>query len=57
MDFKRLPDEKVLPVYKKYFGPDYKIDYDGKFSCYISNHTCFYDMTIVIGIFWMWILC
>ena len=27
----RLPDEEILPVYQKYFGPDYKIDYDGKF--------------------------
>ena len=31
----RLPDEVVLPVYQKYFGPEYKIDYDGKFCCYI----------------------
>jgi lysophosphatidylcholine acyltransferase/lyso-PAF acetyltransferase len=41
---KRLPDEKVLKIYQKYFGPDYKIDYDGKFSCYISNHSCIYDL-------------
>ena len=40
----RLPDEKVLKIYQKYFGPDYKIDYDGKFSCYISNHSCIYDL-------------
>ena len=49
VDFKRLPEEKVLPVYKKYFGPDYKIDYDGKFSCYISNHTCMYDMSLAMS--------
>ena len=48
---KRLPDEKVLPVYQKYFGPDYKIDYDGKFCCYISNHTCVYDMVISMALF------
>jgi lysophosphatidylcholine acyltransferase/lyso-PAF acetyltransferase len=41
---KRLPDEKVLKIYQKYFGPNYKIDYDGKFSCYISNHSCIYDL-------------
>ena len=44
VNVKHLPDEKILPIYKKYFGPDYKIDYDGKFSCYISNHTCIYDL-------------
>ena len=44
VDYKRLPDEEVLPIYKKYFGSDYKIDYNGKFSCYISNHTSLYDM-------------
>ena len=49
VDFKRLPDEKILPIYKKYFGPDYKIDYDGKFSCYISNHTCIYDMALAMA--------
>ncbi len=48
---KRLPDEKVLPVFQKYFGPDYKIDYDGKFSCYISNHTCIYDMILSMAYF------
>ena len=46
IDKKRLPDERVLPIYQRYFGPDYKIDYDSKFSCYISNHTCAYDMLI-----------
>jgi lysophosphatidylcholine acyltransferase/lyso-PAF acetyltransferase len=48
---KRLPDEKVLSVYRKYFGPDYKIDYDSKFSCYISNHTCVYDMLISMALY------
>ena len=48
---KRLPDSKILPVYKKYFGPDYKIDYDSKFGCYISNHTCVYDMMISMALF------
>ena len=48
IDKKRLPDERVLPIYQKYFGPDYKIDYDSKFSCYISNHTCAYDMLEII---------
>ena len=48
---KRLPDEKVLPVYKRYFGPDYKIDYDSKFCCYISNHTCVYDMIISMALY------
>ena len=48
---KRLPDSKILPVYKKYFGPDYKIDYDSKFGCYISNHTCAYDMIISMALF------
>ena len=48
---KRLPDSKILPVYQKYFGPDYKIDYDSKFGCYISNHTCAYDMMISMALF------
>ncbi len=44
----RLPDEKVLPVYQKYFGPDYKIDYDGKISCYICNHVSFNDTLLAM---------
>ena len=51
VDYKRLPDEQVSEVYKKYFGPDYKISYDGKFSCYISNHTCMYDMALAMSSF------
>ena len=51
MDVKRLPDEKILSIYKKYFGPDYKIDYDGKFSCYISNHTCIYDLIFAMAFY------
>jgi 1-acyl-sn-glycerol-3-phosphate acyltransferase len=47
----RLPDEKVLPVYQKYFGPDYKIDYDGKFGCYICNHTSFNDILLSMAIY------
>ena len=49
VDFKRLPEEEVLTVYRKYFGPDYKLDYDGKFCCYISNHTCLLDMSIAMA--------
>lgn len=45
---KRLPDEKVLTVYKKYFGPDYKLQYDGKFCCYICNHTSFNDILLAM---------
>ena len=48
---RRLPDEVVLPVYQKYFGPDYKIDYDGKFSCYICNHTSFNDILLSMAIY------
>ena len=48
---KRLPDEQILPIYKKYFGPDYKIDYDGKFSCYICNHTSFNDILLSMAIY------
>ena len=44
IDKQRLTDDVVLPVYKKYFGPNYQIDYDSKFGCYISNHTCLYDL-------------
>lgn len=51
IDKKRLPDEKILKVYKKYFGPEYKIDYEGKFCCYISNHTCIYDLIIAMAFF------
>ena len=49
VDFKRLPDEEVLKVYRKYFGPDYQLDYDGKFCCYISNHTSMYDMALAMA--------
>ncbi len=48
---KRLTDERILPIYKKYFGPDYKIDYDGKFSCYICNHTSFNDILLSMAIY------
>ena len=48
---KRLPDEKILPIYKRYFGPDYKIDYDAKFCCYISNHTCIYDLLFAMAFY------
>ena len=48
---KRLPDETVLPVYQKYFGPNYKIDYDGKFCCYICNHTSFNDILLGMAIY------
>lgn len=47
----RLPDEKVLLVYQKYFGPDYKLDYDGKFCCYISNHTALNDILLAMNYF------
>ena len=47
----RLPDEKILPIYQKYFGPDYKIDYDGKFCCYVSNHTSFNDILLTMAIY------
>ena len=48
---KRLPDEIVLPVFQKYFGSEYKIDYYGKFSCYISNHTSFLDILIGMALY------
>ena len=48
---RRLPDEKVLPIYQKYFGPDYKIDYEGKFCCYICNHTSFNDILLSMAIY------
>ena len=51
VDKKRLPDEKVLPLYQKYFGPEYKIDYDAKFCCYISNHTGFYDLLLAMSFY------
>ena len=47
----RLPDEVVLPVYQKYFGKDYKIDYDGKFGCYICNHTSFNDILLAMAVY------
>ena len=49
IDYKRLPNEEVLKVYRKYFGPDYKLDYNGKFCCYISNHTCLFDMALAMA--------
>ena len=48
---RRLPNEEILPVYQKYFGPDYKIDYDGKFCCYICNHTSFNDILLGMAIY------
>ena len=47
----RLSDEKILPIYQKYFGPEYKIDYDGKFCCYISNHSSFNDILLTMAIY------
>ena len=49
VDYKRLPDEEVLKIYRKYFGPDYQLNYDGKFCCYISNHTSMYDMGLAMS--------
>ena len=51
VDYKRLPDDKVEEVYKKYFGPDYKIAYEGNFGSYISNHTCLFDMALAMASF------
>ena len=48
---RRLSDAQILSVYKKYFGPDYKIDYDGKFGCYLSNHTSFNDILLAMAIY------
>ena len=48
---KKLPDEVILPIYQKYFGPDHKIDYNAKFSCYISNHTNFFDVICGIALY------
>ena len=48
---RRLPDSQILEVYKKYFGPDYKIEYDGKFGCYICNHTSFNDILLTMAIY------
>ena len=37
-----LGDQKLIKeVYKKYLGPDYKIDYNKKFSAIICNHVSF----------------
>ena len=47
----RLPDEQILQVYKKYFGPDCKIEYEGKFGCYICNHTSFNDILLTMAIY------
>ena len=48
---RRLPDDQILQVYKKYFGPDYKIEYEGKFGCYICNHTSFNDILLTMAIY------
>ena len=48
---RRLPDSQILQVYKKYFGPDYKIEYEGKFCCYICNHTSFNDILLAMAIY------
>jgi lysophosphatidylcholine acyltransferase/lyso-PAF acetyltransferase len=48
---RRLPDGQILQVYKKYFGPDYKIEYEGKFGCYICNHTSFNDILLTMAIY------
>jgi len=44
----RLKDEEVEKVYKKYFGEDYKIEYNSKFSCFISNHVSFIDILLAM---------
>ena len=48
---RRLPDGQILQVYKKYFGPDYKIEYEGKFGCYICNHTSLNDILLTMAIY------
>ena len=48
---RRLSDAQILSVYKKYFGPDYKIDYEGRFCCYLSNHTSFNDILLAMAIY------
>lgn len=48
---RRLPDAQILSVYKKYFGPDYKIEYEGKFCCYLSNHTSFNDILLAMAVY------
>ena len=48
---RRLEDDEILPIYKKYFGPNYKIDYDGKFCCYICNHTSFNDILLAMAFY------
>jgi 1-acyl-sn-glycerol-3-phosphate acyltransferase len=48
INYHRLDDDKVNKVYKKYFGPDYEISYDEKFSIYICNHISFCDMMMAM---------
>ena len=48
---RRLPDAQILQVYKKYFGPDYKIEYEGKFGCYICNHTSLNDILLAMAVY------
>ena len=48
---RRLPENQIMQVYKKYFGPDYKIEYEGKFGCYICNHTSFNDILLAMAIY------
>ena len=48
---KRLPENQLIPIYKKYFGPDYKIEYEGKFGCYICNHSSFNDILLAMAIY------
>ena len=48
---RRLPENQIIQIYKKYFGPDYKIEYEGKFGCYICNHTSFNDILLAMAIY------
>ena len=48
---RRLPENQIIQIYKKYFGPDYKIEYEGKFGCYICNHTSLNDILLAMAIY------
>ena len=51
INFQKPNKEKTIEIYKKYFGPDYEISYDEKYSCFICNHVSFIEILLAMTFF------
>ena len=48
VNFHKEDNEKVEEIYKKYFGPDYKISFDEKYGSLICNHISFIEILLAM---------